>query len=332
MPAAHKASGCCRDWSDRRASCARWRPDRSGRIHRGLPGTGNLPLSGSVSGRRHVPNRGRRTVGQSERGANKNGTYRRGNRHPLSGRRGRQAHLRLSGGRRSLHLRRTVFQPQYPAHPGASRAGCRPRGRRLLPHHAGSRCLSGDLRPRRHQRRHRHRHGLHGFGADGDHQRPGAHQCHWRGRLPGMRRGGHHPALRQAQLPGQGRARPGRHLQEGLPHCPYRPARSGAHRHPEGCLARPLRLLLPQDRGHALLQPRGQGAPGTAQEGHAAHPGGRAPAHLRGRRRHPGQCLQGAERAGRPAGLSVHHHAHGSGGLPFQRLQVDRHARHARHL
>jgi acetolactate synthase-1/2/3 large subunit len=39
---------------------------------------------------------------------------------------------------------------------------------------------------------------------DGDHFRPGADRGHRPGCLPGSRYGRHHPALREAQLPGQG--------------------------------------------------------------------------------------------------------------------------------
>ena len=263
---------------------------------------------------------------------NKNGTQRRGNRRPLSGRRGCEARLRLSRRRRSLYLRRALCSLEARAHPRAPRAGRRPRGRRLRTYHPGGRRLPRHLRSRPDQRGHRHRHGLHGLHPAGGHQRPGAFQCHRPGCLPGMRLGGHHPALRQAQFPGQGRARPGHHHQEGLSHRPYRPARSGADRHSQGRVARPLRFLLSQDGVDALLQPGGQGPPGPAQEGAAAAAVGRAADGLCGRWCRAGQCCEAADRTGRSPGISMHHHADGAGRLSGQRRQMAGHARYAWHL
>ena len=65
-------------------------------------------------------------------------------------------------------------------------------------------------------------------------------------RLPGVRHGGHHAPDRQAQLPGQGRARPGADDEEGVPHRAHRPARAGGGRRAEGRVAaRPTPFSYP---------------------------------------------------------------------------------------
>ena len=71
---------------------------------------------------------------------------------------------------------------------------------------------------------------------------PGADAGDRARRLPGVRHGRHHAPDRQAQLPGEGRARPGADDEEGVPHRPHRPAGAGGGRHPEGRVAaRPRR-------------------------------------------------------------------------------------------
>ena len=54
--------------------------------------------------------------------------------------------------------------------------------------------------------------------------------------------------------------------------------------------------------------------------------------HLHRRRRHPGQCLERAAPAGRPARLPLHQHADGPGRDAGQRPALPGHAGHARHL
>ena len=67
---------------------------------------------------------------------------------------------------------------------------------------------------------------------------PGAHRAHRQRRLPGGGHCRHHPALHQAQLPGDGRPRPGPHHPRGLLHRPLRAARAGpggsAQKYPAG--------------------------------------------------------------------------------------------------
>ena len=118
-------------------------------------------------------------------------------------------------------------QDRHRARAGAPRAGRRARGRRLRARHRRCRRRAGHLGPGRHQRGDRHRDGLHGLDPDGDHHRPGADAGDRPGCLPGVRHGRHHAADRQAQLPGQGRARSGADDEEGVPHRAHRTARAG---------------------------------------------------------------------------------------------------------
>ena len=118
---------------------------------------------------------------------------------------------------------------------------------------------------------------------------------------------------RQAQLPRQGRARPGADDEEGLPHRAHRPARPGGGRHPEGRVAEDRALPLPGQGGDALVQPGAQGPRRADPQGGAAAAAGRAALHLHRRRRDPGQRLGRAARAGRPARLPLHQHADGPG-------------------
>ena len=153
-----------------------------------------------------------------------------------AGRRG-QVPLGLSGRRRALHLRRPVQAGDDPACAGAPRAGRRACRRRLCARHRRGRRGARHLGPGRHQCRDRHRHRLHGLDPDGDRHRPGADAGDRPRRLPGMRHGRHHAPDRQAQLPRQGRARPGADDEEGVPHRPHRPARAGGGGHSEGRVA-----------------------------------------------------------------------------------------------
>ncbi len=119
---------------------------------------------------------------------------------------------------------------------------------------------TGHQRPGRHQCGDRYRDRVHGFDSDGGADRPGADARHWSGRVPGMRYGRHHAAVRQAQLSGQGRARPGRRDQEGVLHRAKRPAGPGAGRHSEGCDGGALRVRISARSVDALVQAGCQGA------------------------------------------------------------------------
>ena len=255
-----------------------------------------------------------------------------GNPGPLPAGRRRQVPLGLPRRRRAVHLRRAVQAGHHRARAGAPRAGRRARRRRLCARHRRRRRRAGHLGPGRHQCRHRHRHGLHGLDPDGDHHRAGADAGDRPGRLPGVRHRRHHAPDRQAQLPGQGRARPGADDEEGLPHRAHRPPGPGGGRHPEGRVAEDRAVPLPGDGGDALVQPGAQGPRRPDPQGRAAAAAGQAALHLHRRRRHPGQCLGRTARAGRPARLPLHQHADGPGRHSRQRPEVPRHAGHARHL
>ena len=92
----------------------------------------------------------------------------------------------------------------HPGAPGGRRGACR---RRLCPLHRQGRRRAGDLRPRRDQRGDRPDRRADGFGADRLPHRAGADAPDRQRRVPGSRHDRHHPALHQAQLPGQGRRR-----------------------------------------------------------------------------------------------------------------------------
>ena len=181
------------------------------------------------------------------------------NRHPLPGRGRRRVRLRLSGRRGPQHLRRVFQAGQGQARPGPARAGRGPRGRRLFALEPQGRRCARDLRARRHQRGHRDRDRVHGFDPDGGAVGPGADARDRPGRLPGVRRRRHHAAVRQAQLPGQGRQGPRGDDQEGVLSRRDRPAGPGAGRHPQGRHAGEDRVQLSQDGVAALVQPGDQG-------------------------------------------------------------------------
>ena len=128
----------------------------------------------------------------------------RAGRDPGAGRAGRRGDLRLSGRCRAAALRRAVPAGQGAPHPGPPRAGGGARGRGLCPLDRQGRRGPGHLRPRCHQHRHRPHRRADGLGADRLPDRPGADAHDRQRRLPGGRHGRHHPALHQAQLPGEG--------------------------------------------------------------------------------------------------------------------------------
>ena len=74
---------------------------------------------------------------------------------PHSGRSRRRCRVRLSRRRGPADLRRHLQAERAAPHPGAARAGRRPRRRGLCAHHRQGRHGAGHLRPRRHQQRHR---------------------------------------------------------------------------------------------------------------------------------------------------------------------------------
>ncbi len=122
-------------------------------------------------------------------------------------------------------------------------------------------------------------------------------------------------------------------MQEGVPHRRERPARarcwSTSRRTSPATSAR---FEYPKRVSMRSYNPVVQGAPGPDQEGAAAAAGGRAADDLHRRRRDPGQRVEGAEPARRPARVPVHQHLDGAGRLPGERPEVRRHAGHARHL
>ena len=241
--------------------------------------------------------------------------------------------LGLPRRRGPLHLRRALQAGHDPARAGAPRAGGRARRRRLCARHRRGRRRAGHLRPGRDQCRHRHRDRLHGLDPDGDHHRPGADAGDRPRRLPGVRHRRHHAPDRQAQLPGQGRARPGADDEEGLPHRPHRPARPGGGRHPEGRVdGKTAPFHYPATVEMRSYNPVRKGHGGQIRKAVQLLLRRQAPVHLHRRRRHPRQCLGRAARARRPARLPVHQHADGPGRLSGERPEVPRHARHARHL
>ena len=224
--------------------------------------------------------------------------------------------LGLPGRRGPLHLRRALQAGDDPARAGAPRAGRGPRRRRLRAGDRRGRRRAGHLGPGRHQCRHRHRHRLHGLDPDGDRHRPGADAGDRPRRVPGMRHRRHHAADRQAQLPGQGRARPGDDDEEGVPHRPHRPARarwwSTSRR---TCRWRPRRSTTRRRVEMRSYNPVRQGPRRADPQGGAAAARRQAALHLHRRRRRPRQRLGRAARAGRPARLPVHQHADGPGRL-----------------
>ena len=125
---------------------------------------------------------------------------------PQAGGSGR--HLRPAGRAGDPPVRRAPRRSGHPHLPGAPRAGCRPHGRRVREGHRPGRGLHGHLRAGRDQPRHPDRRRLHGLGAAGGDHRPGRLHARGHRRLPGGRHRRHHPADREALLPGQGRRRP----------------------------------------------------------------------------------------------------------------------------
>ena len=147
-----------------------------------------------------------------------------------------------------------------------------------------------------------------------------------------MRHRRHHAALREAQLPRQGRQGRRADDQEGVLSRGDRPPRPGAGRHPEGRDPGEDRVELPEVGLAALVQPCDQGACRADQEGRTAAARRQEADGLRRRRRRAQQRGAPVDAPRAAARFSVHEHADGSGGVPRHRPAVHRHARHARHL
>ena len=270
-----------------------------------------------------------------ERGASDEpGNDRRRNGDPGPSRSGGRIRVRLPGRRGPADLRRHVPAGQAQAHPGAPRAGRRPRRRGLCALHRQGRRDAGDLRPWRDQRR------------DGPHRRPdgldparvphraGADASHRQRRVPGVRHGRHHAPLHQAQLSGEERERSLARAARGVPHRGERPARSGGDRHPEGRAVRQGHVSGAEGRFDQDLPAEGQRRHRQDQD-RGRHAGQRQEAdHLFGRRHH--QLRQGgkpsAARVRAAHRLSGDLDADGARRVPGGRSAVARHARHARHL
>ncbi len=188
--------------------------------------------------------------------------------------------------------------------------------------------------PGRHQRRHRHRHRLHGLDPDGDRHRPGADAGDRPRRLPGVRHGRHHAADRQAQLPRQGRARPG-----GDDKKAFHIARTGRPgpvrgRHPEGRVDDDARRSTTRRASRCARTTRSRRATAarSARRCSCCSPpsgpyiytgGGVDP-----RQRLGASCAQLVDLLGFPCTNTLM----GLGAYPRERPEVPRHARHARHL
>ena len=248
---------------------------------------------------------------------------------PRGGRRHR--HLRHPGRRDPPGVRPPDGLHADPAHPGAPRAGRRPRRPGVRRRDRPDGRLHGHLGPGRDEPGHAARRRPHGLGADRGHHRPGRRRDDRHRRLPGGRHPRHHDADHQAQLP---RHRPRRHPahdRRGLPHRLDRSPRPGAGRHREVRAAGADHLRL-ADRAPPPGLPAGEHAARQAdQGGGAAHQGRPPPGALRRRRRDPRRRVARAGPAGRAHRHPGRHHADGPRRLPRQQPAAPRHAGHARH-
>ncbi|CAA9279229.1 MAG: Acetolactate synthase large subunit, partial [uncultured Blastococcus sp.] len=250
---------------------------------------------------------------------------------PIAGERRRGGRLRHPRRRDPAGLRPAVRLEDAAPHPGAPRAGRRPRGRGLRAGDRSRRRLHGHQRPRCDQPRHADRRRLHGLGAAGGHHRAGPERGHRHRRLPGGRHRRHHDADHQAQLPGAvGRRHPAHH-RRGLPHREHGPAWSRPRRPPEGHPAGDRHLRLAAHARPAGLPPHDPAARQAGARGRPARGRGAAAGALRRRRRPQGPR---GRRAADPRRADRHprrHDPHGPWRLPRQPPAAHRHARHARH-
>ena len=199
---------------------------------------------------------------------------------------------------------------------------------------AGGGRLPGHLGSGSDQRGHRDRHRLHGFDPAGGAERPGPDPCDRPGRVPGVRHGRHHPAVRQAQLPGQERQGPGDHDASKAFHiAAHRPARAR-------CWSTSPRTS-PATSAASSIRSRCRCAPTTRwSKGHQGQIkkalqlllAAERPMIYTGGGVILANASEGAEPARRPARVPVHQHPDGAGRLQGERPEVRRHAGHARHL
>ena len=208
-----------------------------------------------------------------------------GGRAPGAGRAGRRGDIRLSRRRGAADLRRDLQAELDPPHPGAPRAGRGARRRGLRPQHRQGRRGAGHLGTGRDQHRDRADRRADGQRAGGLPDRPGADPHDRQRRLPGGRHGRHHPALHQAQLPGQIRRRAGARDPRGVPRRAQRPAGPGGGRpaqgHPDGAGA----VHAARSGAPSHLQPAARAAAGADRAGGRADGEGAAADLLRRRRR-----------------------------------------------
>ncbi len=243
---------------------------------------------------------------------------------------GRRHRLRHPRGRDPPGLRPAARLGQGAPHPGAPRAGCRPRGRGVRRCHRTRRRLHGDLRPGRDQPRHAARRRAHGLRADRRHHRPGHVGRHRHRRLPGGRHPRHHDADHQAQLPGDQRRRHPPHHRRGVPHRRHRPPRPGARRHLQGRPAGAHHVLLAAAHRPARLPPGHPPAQQADPRGRPADRRGQAAHPLRRWRRHPGPRQRGAAALRRAEPDPRGHHADGPRRAARQPPAAPRDAGHAR--
>ena len=206
---------------------------------------------------------------------------------PLARAARRHRRLRSAGRRDPARLRPAHGQHRAAPHPGASRAGRRPRGRGLCRGIQQDRRRDRDLRPRRDQPRHRDRRRLHGLGADRLHHRPGLLEPHGDGCLPGGRHRRHHDADHQALLPREARRGHPRRDRGGVRDRRHRSPRPGARRHHQGRAAGRGAVRLAAEDRPARLPPGDQGARQADPGGGAAARRGEEARAVRRRRRDP---------------------------------------------
>ena len=203
--------------------------------------------------------------------------------------------------------------------------GARARGRRLFALVAQDRRRAGHLRSWCHQRRHRHRDGVHGFDSDGRDHRPGADARHRPGRVPGSatRSASRGPCVKHNFL-----VKDVNELALTIKKAFYLAAtgRPGPVLVdiPKDVTQALGGVRLSEDGVAALVQPGDQGPRRPDQEGRAAPARREEADDLHRRRRDPEQRGVAADAARAPAGLPVHEHADGPGRLPRHRPAVHR--------
>ena len=202
----------------------------------------------------------------------------------------RDRHLRHPGRHHPPGVRPALRQLD-PAHPGAPRAGRRPRRPGVRRGHRPGRRLHGHQRPGRHQPGHPAGRRQHGLGPAGRRHRPGRGLLDRHRRLPGGRHPRHHDADHQAQLPGHRPRRDPARGGRGLPHRLHRSARPGAGRRRQVGAAGDDHVRVADRAQPARLPPGDPAALQADPRGDPADPGVAPSGALRRRRRHPGAGL-----------------------------------------